>query len=77
MIGWGFKPNALFTEVDTEGQVMLDVALAKTDQAYRVIKVAPNALNHALLRSTAGLPPITTVQGPTVSFVAPVQIRPS
>lgn len=58
IIGWGFKPNSLFTEVDGAGRIMLDVAFTSGELAYRVVKVAPSAaFDHTLLRETAGLPP--------------------
>jgi arylsulfotransferase ASST len=57
VIGWGYKPNALFTEVDVAGNVMLDVALPAGELAYRVQKVSTSAIDHTLLRATAGLPP--------------------
>jgi Arylsulfotransferase (ASST) len=59
VIGWGFKPNTLFTEVDGAGAVMLNVALASDQFAYRVVKVPSSALDHDLLRATAGLPPFS------------------
>jgi len=59
VIGWGFKPNTLFTEVDATGNVMLNVTFPDGEVAYRVIKVPPTALDHNLLRATAGLPPFS------------------
>ena len=57
VIGWGFKSGTLFTEVDADGNVLLNVAFEGVEFAYRVQKVGLTALNHDLLRATAGLPP--------------------
>jgi hypothetical protein len=57
VIGWGFKPGALFTEVDAAGGMMLNVAFPSGELAYRAIKVGPGELDHDLLRATAGLAP--------------------
>jgi len=59
VIGWGFKPGTLFTEVDATGKAMLDVSFPNGELAYRVEKVPPTALDHNLLRATAGLPPFS------------------
>ena len=56
VVGWGFKPNALLTEVDGSGTVMLTVAFPSGEEAYRAIKVPTSAFDHRLLRATAGLP---------------------
>jgi arylsulfotransferase ASST len=56
VIGWGFKTGTLFTEVDGTGNVMLNVTFPNGELAYRVQKVGPMALDHDLLRATAGLP---------------------
>jgi len=57
VIGWGLKLPQLFTEVDASGNVMMNVTFPNGEFAYRVQKVAPSALDHNLLRATAGLPP--------------------
>jgi hypothetical protein len=57
VIGWGYKANTLFTEVDAAGHVMLNVTYPAGEFAYRVQKVAAAAIDHSLLRATAGLPP--------------------
>jgi hypothetical protein len=57
IIGWGWKSNTLLTEVDREGNVLLNVTFPNGDIAYRVRKVATTRLDHDLLRATAGLPP--------------------
>ncbi|MFI5282102.1 MAG: aryl-sulfate sulfotransferase [Candidatus Dormibacterales bacterium] len=57
VIGWGYKANTLFTEVDAAGNVMLNVTFPGGDFIYRVQKVPITAIDHALLRATAGLPP--------------------
>jgi len=59
IIGWGFKTGTLFTEVDADGNVLLNVAFPASQFAYRVQKVGPTALDHDLLRATAGLPPFS------------------
>ena len=56
VIGWGWKVGTLFTEVDAAGSVLLNVTFPSGEIAYRVQKVGPSALNHDLLRATAGLP---------------------
>lgn len=58
VIGWGFMPNTLFTEVDSAGRVLLNVTFPVGQLAYRVDKVPYAALDHQLLRKTAGLPPL-------------------
>lgn len=72
VIGWGYKTTTLFTEVDASGKVMLNVTFPNGDLAYRVIKVAPTALDANLLRATAGLPQFVRTAVPTVAFVGPV-----
>jgi len=69
IIGWGFKLGTLFTEVDAAGDVLLNVTFPNGELAYRVVKVGPTALDHNLLRATAGLPPFafTVDTDPTVS----------
>jgi hypothetical protein len=59
VIGWGVKTGTLFTEVDAQGNVLLNVAFAGGGFAYRVQKVGLTALDHDLLRATAGLPPFS------------------
>jgi len=59
VIGWGVKTGTLFTEVDAEGNVLLNVGLASGGFSYRVQKVGLTALDHNLLRATAGLPPFS------------------
>ena len=56
VIGWGVKPNTMFTEVDSNGNVMMNVTFPNGEDTYRVIKVGLGALDHNLLRATAGLP---------------------
>ena len=70
VIGWGIKPNTLFTEVDSGGSVQLNVTMPN-QFVYRVIKVAPTAIDHNLLRNTAGLPPFVLTPTPTVAFLGP------
>lgn len=71
VIGWGFKPNSLFTEVDAQGNVMLEVEVQSGQSAYRVLKVPTAALDLKLLRADAGtLAPIVWPR-PAVAFVGP------
>lgn len=58
VVGWGIHPNVLFTEVDRSGNITMNVFFTNGELAYRAIKVAPTALDHALLRATAGLTPL-------------------
>jgi len=68
VIGWGFKPGPLFTEVDAAGNILLNVTFPNGEFAYRVQKVGPTALDHNLLRATAGLAPFsfTVDSDPTI-----------
>jgi hypothetical protein len=77
VIAWGNKSKTLFTEVDAAGHVMLNVTFPNGEVAYRVIKVAPAALDHDLLRATAGLPPFVRTTVPSVAFVSPASGRAS
>jgi Arylsulfotransferase (ASST) len=77
VIAWGNKAKTLFTEVDAAGHVMLNVTFPSGEAAYRVIKVAPSALDHDLLRATAGLPPFVQTKVPSVVFVGPAGGRAS
>jgi arylsulfotransferase ASST/IPT/TIG domain-containing protein len=77
VIAWGNKPKTLFTEVDADGHVMLNVTFPSGEVAYRVIKIAPAALDHDLLRATAGLPPFVQTNVPSVVFVGPASGRAS
>jgi Arylsulfotransferase (ASST)/IPT/TIG domain len=54
LIAWGFKPNTLFTEVDADGKVLLNVALPNGDWAYRAVKVPTDEFDIDLLHRTAG-----------------------
>ncbi len=71
MIGWGAKPSTLFTEVDAAGRVLLNVTFPAGHAPYRVIKVAPGALDQQQLRLAAGLPRFVPQLAPTVNFVVP------
>jgi Arylsulfotransferase (ASST)/IPT/TIG domain len=71
VIAWGVKPHELFTEVDGAGNILMHVTLPNGEPAYRVQKVPTSALNHDLLRTTAGLPPFVRTFTPAVSFVGP------
>jgi hypothetical protein len=75
VIGWGFRHNnsPLFTEVDAQGRVLLNVGFPRGDLSYRVVKVPPAALDHGFLRVTAGLPEFIRPESPKVSFVGSVR----
>jgi Arylsulfotransferase (ASST) len=60
IIGWGLKIGTLFSEVDAAGNLLLNVALPAGQFAYRVQKVGLAALDHDLLRASAGLPPFSS-----------------
>jgi hypothetical protein len=78
VIGWGVKAGTLFTEVDAQGNLLLNVAFPNGEFAYRVQKVVLTALDHDLLRATAGLPPFSstsdtdpTINGNGTTLTAP------
>lgn len=58
VIGWGWESGGasalLFTEVDLNGNDLLDVGFADTESAYRVVKIPLTAFDLNVLRSTAG-----------------------
>jgi hypothetical protein len=56
VIGWGLIPGAGFTEVDANGNDLLDFGFSDGNTTYRAIKVPPGAFDLGLLRSTAGIP---------------------
>jgi hypothetical protein len=56
LIGWGFRTNSGFDEVDAAGNLLMRMAFPHGELEYRVVKVGPSALDLNLLRSTAGLP---------------------
>lgn len=56
VIGWGLIPGAGFTEVDSLGRDILDLAFGDGNLTYRVIKVPTSDFDLGVLRSTAGLP---------------------
>jgi hypothetical protein len=57
VIGWGAETKAeiVFTEVDAEGNDLLDFAFIDGNISYRAIKVPLGAFDLATLRNTAGL----------------------
>ena len=57
IIAWGVKPGIVFTEVDQTGTPLLQIQFPGGQFAYRVTKIAPSALDHELLRGSAGLTP--------------------
>jgi hypothetical protein len=56
VIGWGLggAPGLAFTEVDVNGNDLLDFRFPDGNSTYRAIKVAPSAFDLGVLRSTAG-----------------------
>jgi hypothetical protein len=57
VIGWGYgAPNLVFTEVDVDGNKLLDFEFTDGNSSYRAIKVPPSALDLNAMRNTAGLP---------------------
>jgi len=56
IIGWGAVPGIAFTEVDVEGNDLLDMGFPDGNTTYRALKVPPSAFDLSVLRSTAGLP---------------------
>jgi hypothetical protein len=61
VIGWGLASEVVFTEVDEDGNDLLDLhsvnsAFRSPMQSYRAIKVPLTALDLSLMRASAGLP---------------------
>jgi hypothetical protein len=58
VIGWGSNllPLISFTEVDAQGNDLLDFGYADHENTYRAIKVPLSTFDLDVLRSTAGLP---------------------
>jgi hypothetical protein len=57
IIGWGFgAENLVFTEVDAEGNALLDFEFTDGSSSYRAIKVPLTAFDLAAMRNTAGSP---------------------
>ncbi len=58
VIGWGLggTPNLAFTEVDVNGNDLLDFSFPDGNSTYRAIKVPLIAFDLGVLRSTAGVP---------------------
>jgi outer membrane protein assembly factor BamB len=56
VIGWGFHTGSGFTEVDDNGNVLLDVKFPNGESGYRTIKVPASAFNINLLRDTVNAP---------------------
>ena len=55
VIAWGLSSNpAMFTEVDDQGNDVLDVAIGAGDSAYRTLKVPVATFDADVLRVTAG-----------------------
>jgi hypothetical protein len=72
VVDWGVKINSpLFTEVDAQGGVLLSATFPRGEWSYRTVKVPLTALDHKLLRTTAGLPAFVYTNPPKVAFVGP------
>jgi hypothetical protein len=77
VIGWGISPPSFlsgFTEVDSSGNVLMDVRFPNGQVLYRAIKVAASQVNLSLLRQTAGWTGSTIAAppaSPTVTSVVP------
>ena len=56
VIGWGLVPGDGFTEVDENGNDLVDLTFPDGNTSYRAIKVPLTAFDLGILRSTAGLP---------------------
>jgi hypothetical protein len=56
VVGWGFRSGSGYTEVNTAGQVLMNMTFPNGEKEYRVVKEPLTALDINLLRATAGLP---------------------
>jgi hypothetical protein len=56
VIGWGLIQGEGFTELDPEGDDVLDLDFSDGNTSYRAIKVPLGAFDLGVLRSTAGVP---------------------
>jgi hypothetical protein len=56
VIGWGLVPGAGFTEVDADGNALLDMTFADENSSYRAIKVPTSTFDLDALRRMAGVP---------------------
>jgi hypothetical protein len=57
VVGWGFVPttaNRILTELDADGDAVLDVHLSDQSSSYRSVKVPTNRFDVNVLRRTAG-----------------------
>lgn len=57
VVGWGFVPtsaNRILTELDADGDAVLDIHLSANSSSYRSVKVPPNRFDVNVLRRTAG-----------------------
>jgi hypothetical protein len=55
VIGWGSGNTAAMSEVDGDGNLLMQLTLGTPDVTYRAIKVPLTALDVGVLRRTAGL----------------------
>jgi hypothetical protein len=55
VIGWGVQSGGGFTEVDSNGNDLLDFAFSDGNTSYRALKVPQGAFDLGALRSAAGL----------------------
>jgi hypothetical protein len=56
VIAWGLSTTLAMTEVDGNGDDLLDVSFDRGNSTYRAVKVATTALDLGVLRATAGHP---------------------
>jgi hypothetical protein len=57
VLGWGLvspSNGRSFTEIDAQGNAVLDVALPAGLSSYRVVKLPPPRFDVTVLRATAG-----------------------
>ncbi|MGI8608628.1 MAG: arylsulfotransferase family protein [Candidatus Dormibacteria bacterium] len=72
IVGWGGRVGSGFTEVDQNGQVMLEQRFPNGEFSYRAVKVPLSALNIDVLRRDAGLPrPAPAPPAPPAPLASP------
>lgn len=55
VVGWGFHTGSGFTEVDSSGNVLLQVTFPNGESGYRSLKVPTSAISIGLLRDAVGM----------------------
>ena len=58
IIGWGIRglPNPTFTELDSQGNAVLEFSFTDGNSTYRAIKVPLSAFDLNVLRTSTGMP---------------------